>query len=571
MAATVAPHTVPINSFYGPIFASVTWTNGMMGNVDIDVSALAYDEGGNQKDVCFYKQPAALNGAIVSSGDAAQGQGQQGSEGISIFLERVPPEIKFIFLVVNARNGVNTLAEAGIGLNLADGSQPNGKHIATAPLNMPTEGVLAAVLIRGPPYMYPPSWQMQVTSGFPQAHGPGRDFNEAIPLVEEYLRSSVPPQLLNNRPPDNPMERFDLSKGHQYLLDPHVTNIAVGLGWQSKCDLDVHCVVLDSWFQVLDNVARHRLRGTGIRHSGNDTNGLGRPDVPDETIHVNLPDLNEKAKYVMFMINIAQGEEYKTWETVTTPEGKTEQREVTKRRPRPLSFSEIPGCFLTIQDTNNGNWLTNPFYLSNDGLVGVTRLMAVLTQYAPGRWTMAPLGAASPADPTSSHRFARELLIEHMRPDLTRPVTIDFGVICGKDLAAMDRGGTSDPFFSCKFFDHTTKKTEKIKKTLNPEWNCPKLYTWTGPQKDLLERLEAKLDVYDYDMIRNDFMGRAYLHLGEVLGTRGRGPQQRWLKLGPKHDEAHGNTKMLDGLLGNTSSKIKGDILVTWDTRSTSQ
>jgi hypothetical protein len=60
---------------------------------------------------------------------------------------------------------------------------------------------------------------------------------------------------------------------------------------------------------------------------------------------------------------------------------------------------------------------------------------------------------------------------------------------------AKDSNGKSDPLASLKFFDHTTVKTDKIKKTLDPEWNKPTMYSWTGPQVALLDRIEAKCDV----------------------------------------------------------------------------
>lgn len=54
------------------------------------------------------------------------------------------------------------------------------------------------------------------------------------------------------------------------------------------------------------------------------------------------------------------------------------------------------------------------------------------------------------------------------------------GCIAGKGLKACDGGKTSDPYCSIKFYDHTQHKSQTIKKTLNPEWNEPNLYTWTG-------------------------------------------------------------------------------------------
>ena len=62
-----------------------------------------------------------------------------------------------------------------------------------------------------------------------------------------------------------------------------------------------------------------------------------------------------------------------------------------------------------------------------------------------------------------------------------------------------------------KFYDESKKKTKTIKKTLEPQWNEPEVYNWTGTIASLLERIYAKIDVYDKDMLRDDFMGRIYL------------------------------------------------------------
>jgi len=542
----------------------------MVAGVDIDISALAFDAAGNQLDACFFKKPEACNGAIGNMGDNTTGFGYSlDREGIFVHAHLLAPEVNYVFFVVNARGGVNTLAEAGVGFRVADGSVQGGREVVTAPLNMPTESVLAAVLCRGPAYLYPPGWQLHVTSGFPIAAGPGRDFNESIPLIEEYLRSSVPPHLLANRPPNNPMESFDLSKEANYFLDPSIRRVNFELGWQTSCDLDVHAFLFDDYYQKIDHVYRGDHSAPGIRYSGNATGRWqGHPLAADETCFVDLDQLPPNCKYVAFFVNIAQGEERTRMVRREEADGRSHMVEETYRLSRPHNFMEIPGTFVRMVNPDNGFQLTAPYVLSNDGREGVTRLMCVFTQFQPGRWTMAPLGAPSPQDPHNSS-IARNIVIENTRPDLLRPVHIDMGVLRGRNLVAKDSNGKSDPFASLKFFDHTKVKTDKIKKTLNPEWNAEKMYSWTGVQASLLERVEAKLDVYDHDKFgMNDFMGRAYVHLRDVLGTRGRGPQQKWMPLGIKHDPAHGApSNMLDGILGN-SGEVTGDILVCWEVKS---
>lgn len=93
--------------------------------------------------------------------------------------------------MVNVRGGADTLATTGAGIKFVDGSEAGGHFITTAPLNMPTEAVLAGVLIRGPPHLYPPGWQLQITTAFPPLSGAGRDFAES---VRRFFCVGCPPQ-----------------------------------------------------------------------------------------------------------------------------------------------------------------------------------------------------------------------------------------------------------------------------------------------------------------------------------------------------------------------------------------
>lgn len=70
------------------------------------------------------------------------------------------------------------------------------------------------------------------------------------------------------------------------------------------------------------------------------------------------------------------------------------------------------------------------------------------------------------------------------------------------------------------------------------------------------------MDVYDWDRFgSNDFMGRAYLHAKEIIGTRGRGQISKSYTLGPKH--AHGGGGMFDKLRGFTG-EFPGEVTVCW-------
>jgi len=547
-----------------------------MAGVDLDIAACAYGADGVQRDVQYFKNPVACGGAISSmSGaavqDAVADGWAHGREGTAINLNMLPPDVNFIFVVVSCRSGAEHLAAAGgASVHFVDGEVMNGRSIAMAPLNMPTESCLVGVVIRGPPHMYPPGWMLHITSGIPAAAGPGRDFNEAIPLIEEYLRASVPPELLANRPPNNPMACMDMTKENNvYFLDPRCTEVTMGLGWQSSCDLDLKAVFFDEWYQ-----AEAMLYGggscQGARHSGNSRDGGGggggwgwmQDDMrPDETVTVRFADLHPDVKHIVFVLNISQGEKYMT----VDEEGKP----VERRRPPPNNFAHVRNCFANLSDPKNNVALSH-FRLGDDARPGRTRMMCVLSRFsgggAAGRWQLIAMG-----DPITNDLHAssvRRALVQRTRPDLLRPVHINFGVISGRGLKACDNGKSSDPYVRVKFFDHTQHKTKKVKKTLDPDWNEDQLYNWTGPLVDLLERIYCKVDIYDADMVRDDFMGRAYIHAREVIGTRGRGVIRRQFKLGEKHDE-EGEQKrgFFDKMLGYTGS-FPGELLLQWEVRA---
>jgi len=89
---------------------------------------------------------------------------------------------------------------------------------------------------------------------------------------------------------------------------------------------------------------------------------------------------------------------------------------------------------------------------------------------------------------------------------------IDMTIISGKELIAMDRGGTSDPYVKVMQGDVQLKKTQEKKKTLTPEWN--EQFDAYIPNKDL--QVPLLLQVYDKDLAgKDDFMGQVELKLDD--------------------------------------------------------
>merc|ERR1712142_351383 len=85
---------------------------------------------------------------------------------------------------------------------------------------------------------------------------------------------------------------------------------------------------------------------------------------------------------------------------------------------------------------------------------------------------------------------------------------VEVSILCGRELIAMDRGGTSDPYVMIMQGEEQLHKTVEKKKTVNPVWNDQSNVYIENPFTPLT------FQVYDKDMVgSDDFMGQAEFDL----------------------------------------------------------
>ncbi|XP_023320595.1 multiple C2 and transmembrane domain-containing protein isoform X2 [Eurytemora carolleeae] len=113
-----------------------------------------------------------------------------------------------------------------------------------------------------------------------------------------------------------------------------------------------------------------------------------------------------------------------------------------------------------------------------------------------------------PAKPTRSSIWANGGSILNEIP--LSYYSFDFTLICGKDLLAMDKGGTSDPYVVILKDQQQLYRSAEVKKTINPVWEETKtLYL------DSLSTLT--LQVFDKDTVgKDDFMGQSVLQINTL-------------------------------------------------------
>lgn len=98
-------------------------------------------------------------------------------------------------------------------------------------------------------------------------------------------------------------------------------------------------------------------------------------------------------------------------------------------------------------------------------------------------------------------------------------------VLKGRNLAAKDKSGTSDPYLVVTLGD-AKEATSVVSKTLNPEWNQTFEFPVVGGDSALLEAV-----CWDKDRFKKDYMGEFDVVLEDVFGNANTASEPKWYKL----------------------------------------
>lgn len=319
--------------------------------------------------------------------------------------------------------------------------------------------------------------------------------------------------------PTRPIELRDWAKSiglsplEDYLIDPRVQQLTLGLGWDQGVDVDASAALFNSQRVSLDFVWWHQLHNANqsVRHSGDDRTGEGEGD--DEQIQIDLERLPLEVHYILLAVCIYT-------------EG--------------VSFNQVHHAYVRLihgKEKFNNHVLCS-FSLSE--LRGNAMLMGVLTRKG-AYWNFRALGMpAMGRTILQLVNFPQNLEClketESFAP-IRRHVRVR--VIKGEGLAAKDAGGmfgrppSSDPYYTIKF-KKGCERSKYIRRTLDPVW--PVLIFDLGWITES-ESKGLKIEVFDYDALsKDDFMGCVWIP-GSALFNQGVGTQVLWFTLGPSKEE----------------------------------
>ncbi|KAI1641273.1 phosphatidylserine decarboxylase-domain-containing protein [Biscogniauxia mediterranea] len=142
---------------------------------------------------------------------------------------------------------------------------------------------------------------------------------------------------------------------------------------------------------------------------------------------------------------------------------------------------------------------------------------------------------------TSPLRSKGDPLVSESRKDMALAMKIV--VLRARDLAAKDRGGTSDPYLQLTCGE-TKFVTHCVPKTLNPEWNVVCTIPITGVDNLLLDGI-----CWDKDRFGKDYLGEFDLALEEIFSNDKTEQEPRWIPLKSKRP-------------GKKFSNVSGEVLL---------
>ncbi|EDP52361.1 hypothetical protein LV164_004374 [Aspergillus fumigatus] len=126
-----------------------------------------------------------------------------------------------------------------------------------------------------------------------------------------------------------------------------------------------------------------------------------------------------------------------------------------------------------------------------------------------------------------------------MRTTEARPLVLKVSAIKGRNLAAKDRGGTSDPYLVVTLGD-SRQSTPTIPKTLNPEWNVTFEMPVVGVP--LLECI-----CWDHDRFGKDYLGEFDIPLEDIFADGEINQPPKWYTLKSKRKPAKKKDSTVSG------------------------
>jgi len=259
--------------------------------IDLDAACVAFDTNGHCVDAAYYNNLYAIS-SVIHSGDCKESKSAKGDdESISVHFDTIPSHVVSLMVSIHAydQGALSQCATMSVVLMDLKTKAVLDKH--PADFSKPSvTSMLLYVMQRDMTNPMDPRWVITQHS-----HPlPGRNFMDGMP---QMLR------LINVRG-GTVVPSFNMHKGDDFQIPGNVRKLRIGLGWDTRCDLDASAILLQRSGAVLDLVyfGNKQSKCHGVVHAGDNLTGEG--DGDDETIFIDLDLLHPEIFCLIFTVNV---------------------------------------------------------------------------------------------------------------------------------------------------------------------------------------------------------------------------------------------------------------------------
>ena len=320
--------------------------------VDLDASAIAFDENNKCVEVVYFGNLSSRGGYMRHSGDSQTGENDDADdESITFDLTKIPQKVHYIMVCVNSYTGVPfTVVERATCRLHNEITRQVVHEFALSQVGSRT-GVIVCALSRdqtlnnGHPE---PIWALREIN----IPANGFTFSEMIPKMLEILPGEGEPMDLKTATEDLP--RYSLVK-EDTAKDVTPSQLMFGLGWDGDNDLDANVVMLTEEGEYVDHLfAKHgKLRSLAVaapdgsavfaaKHSGDKLNGYD-VEGDDEFVEMDLNLLDPRICKVFFIAQLASGAA-STLSKVENGYVRMRNKAPTEERYKELGRFSLKGC-----------------------------------------------------------------------------------------------------------------------------------------------------------------------------------------------------------------------------------
>ncbi|KAL4508238.1 hypothetical protein ABPG72_021611 [Tetrahymena utriculariae] len=328
-------------------------------DIDLDLQCLILDDLSQIEDVVYYNNKSSAKADIKLSEDQRGTTEEKQNEVLKINLSDCQYGIKYLAILVCSHDGITLNKLKYAVLEVFE----NNNSILTTSLCGEEHVIsyLPCIFQK----QYDGTWVLHKTKAVDKV---GKTFVECESIVKQgLLQCGFDEGLFQEAKNWFGNKTFNLKKDDVLVIpDTIVDNeIFVGLGWDTRCDIDSSILTFDQQGNMIENIYFGNLRSQNqsIIHNGDNLTGVGEGD--DEVITINLKQIDKIVDTIWSVITI-----YSLGKNFSDVSG-TFCRLVDKKTNKEFcrynlsdkssSYSTHNGCIMAcIKRYKNNSWAIQP-------------------------------------------------------------------------------------------------------------------------------------------------------------------------------------------------------------------